>query len=146
MTDAYQNNLVRQTERMLTITGNQIASTYQLIYSQQFQHSAPQNYGRPFSELWREQISSTRWKLPVRRLDINFKKDPIYSQISEHPRDAADPIVAATVTLIQQALRDAAIEVSACITISDVNGTVILPAFPTACQIAYSVKNLPEFR
>jgi len=146
MTDSYQNNLVRQTERMLTITGNQIASTYQLIYSQQFQHSAPQNYGSPFSELWREQISSTRWRLPVRLLDINFKKDPIYSEIVEYSQDAADPVVAVIVTLIQQTLRDAATEVSACITISDVNGTVILPAFPTACRIAYSVKNLPEFR
>ncbi len=79
-------------------------------------------------------------------MDINFKKDPIYPQIYEDPQVAADPIVAATVTIIQQTLRNAANEVSTCITISDVNGTVVLPAFPTACRVAYSVKNLPEFR
>ena len=78
MLEAYQNSLIRQTERMLAIQGIQLASTYRQIFLSEFSETR-NNYGIELPGDMPEEFekSSTRWQLPVRAIFINIRERPI---------------------------------------------------------------------
>ena len=78
MLEARQNSLIRQTERLLTVQGIQLASNYRQIFDSDFPDTN-ERYGTALPESVPSEYekSITRWELPVRFVFVNMKYDAI---------------------------------------------------------------------
>ena len=96
MLEARQNSLIRQTERLLTVQGIQLASNYRQIFDSDFPDTN-ERYGTALPESVPSEYekSITRWEFPGRFIFVNMKYDTIL-EFPETPKTQRlpDPIAA----------------------------------------------------